>query len=1035
MTVHYNAFISYNHNPRDMKIAALLQQKLEHFRAPMRVKADSRAPHIERVFLDKGELGVSMDLNDEIQTALQNSDYLIVICSPESMTSIWVQREISFFLQSHTVDRILTVITAGEPPEVLPEVLLSKEVVDEDGTVRPEIREPLSCDYRLPVRKANKVELPRLVAAILGIRYDDLMQRQRHYRMVRLAAIGSTAMVLMVIALGYLIWSNQRIRENYENTLREQSRALSLQSEEALNEGDRLLAIEYALEALPSEDEERPVVSEAVYALASAEGVYQPPDDSWLSTVRSLYDFEIIDCFLDKDKNVTRLAGFQDRRLSVIDLASGKDLCADYGKELQDADFYGAAVYGEDRLLLLTSEGFKCYDVAEGRELWSTDLTSYGGCLDSIYPYEDHVWVPVRNYDEDYRVNVSMVDVDAATGEVRGIVPLSADHAVGAGSRQSENGRWVSYWSSYYSDEAINDEEKARQRDVVVSFDAATGETAEWETDAFVTDALFDNDGSLTVCQILNRPSLTDDGSYGYGIFEYNLRNRRKYFTLSRRYDIRLTGIAANGQDLAPQWEKEYREMCNGVPRLDIRTDIAKGEPSLYFTVGNILHVFNESGEEAFTVHFSSPVMAYHFNGSDGVNAVLHSGQFGIYNRKNGELSQIQFFSAPVTTAVAESGMFFIECPYGDNFGKYKVLQYCADRGDPKWQEYPESRSQIRVFPHDGAFIEVPRYPKAGEHVTARDVVSGEVLWDCELPVPEGTMVDYYHLAEMDEQTGQVVFVSGVTTDYNASDTAGRYTLHYLTVDAATGEIRQQEAGLSGPDGNWPAFSSPLAVDNGKIYLLGSDTYYECESFSLESVQIEDGSPAVAVIEGYQSDAGLTEHTDQSFEKRSRLKDGLLLIRVSDPETGDAILVYGPDGVQKCRTESAGLQYLAMTVFEGKVCMLALDGQKVRLVFFDAESGRILEDPVINGLEEPNGSKIMRFDLVRVSEDEILIQLFNAGALVNTKDWTVLADINGLEALHGPTGVLYLEGSANGHVPLRTTEELITLGHEILGTE
>ena len=26
---HYNAFISYNHNPRDMKIARLLQQKLE----------------------------------------------------------------------------------------------------------------------------------------------------------------------------------------------------------------------------------------------------------------------------------------------------------------------------------------------------------------------------------------------------------------------------------------------------------------------------------------------------------------------------------------------------------------------------------------------------------------------------------------------------------------------------------------------------------------------------------------------------------------------------------------------------------------------------------------------------------------------------------------------------------------------------------------------------------------------------------------------------------------------------------------------
>ena len=80
-------FISYNHNPRDIEVAKNLQAKLERYRVPKGLKTAKGVDDIERVFLDVGELGVAADLNDTIKDALDNTDYLIVIASPESRAS------------------------------------------------------------------------------------------------------------------------------------------------------------------------------------------------------------------------------------------------------------------------------------------------------------------------------------------------------------------------------------------------------------------------------------------------------------------------------------------------------------------------------------------------------------------------------------------------------------------------------------------------------------------------------------------------------------------------------------------------------------------------------------------------------------------------------------------------------------------------------------------------------------------------------------------------------------------------------------
>jgi len=67
------------------------------------------------VFRDREELPTSADLSQQINLALRQSRYLIVICSPHAATSIWVNEEIKYFKALGRENQILAVIVDGEP--------------------------------------------------------------------------------------------------------------------------------------------------------------------------------------------------------------------------------------------------------------------------------------------------------------------------------------------------------------------------------------------------------------------------------------------------------------------------------------------------------------------------------------------------------------------------------------------------------------------------------------------------------------------------------------------------------------------------------------------------------------------------------------------------------------------------------------------------------------------------------------------------------------------------------------------------------
>lgn len=290
MPLHYNAFISYRHATLDSQIAREIQRQLEHFHIPRAIAAQTGVKKINRIFRDKEELPITSDLNEDIAHALENSDYLIVICSPRTKASMWVQKEIETFLRSHHRSRVLTVLAEGEPGDVIPDILLNDTVIDEETHTEIVLPvEPLSCDYRLSRRKARREELPRLAATILGCGYDDLRQRQKLYRTRRLMAAMTATLVFTLGLAAYFVWSNGRIQANYQMALRNQGIYLASESRKALDKGDRILAAQLAMAAMPGEDNDRPAMPEVELALSRAVNAYNYEEAN--AGVLPLYSF------------------------------------------------------------------------------------------------------------------------------------------------------------------------------------------------------------------------------------------------------------------------------------------------------------------------------------------------------------------------------------------------------------------------------------------------------------------------------------------------------------------------------------------------------------------------------------------------------------------------------------------------------------------------------------------------------------------------------------------------------------------------
>lgn len=206
---HYFAFLSYSHT--DSAEADWLHREIERFRVPSalagRLTANGVIPkRLSPIFRDRHELAAGENLTEEIRVALSASRCLIVLCSPAAARSKWTNEEIEFFKRVHPDGCVIAAIIAGEPgrkgDECFPAALTQR--YDRRGRPTGRRAEPLAADLR-DTGDGKRLGLLKIVAGVLGIGLDDLVQRDQLRRQRRLALIAVASLIGMMIAIGLAV--------------------------------------------------------------------------------------------------------------------------------------------------------------------------------------------------------------------------------------------------------------------------------------------------------------------------------------------------------------------------------------------------------------------------------------------------------------------------------------------------------------------------------------------------------------------------------------------------------------------------------------------------------------------------------------------------------------------------------------------------------------------------------------------------------------------------------------------------------------
>lgn len=375
MERRYKAFISYRHLPLDMAVAQKLHRRIERYVVPKELRKDGEKK-LGLVFRDRDELPIASDLSANIRQALDASEFLIVICTPETSRSQWVLREIRYFLLHHDRDHVLAVLADGNPKEAFPAEL--RELRSEDGALVDTV-EPLAAnivaDSEAKRNRLFGVESLRILAALIGCPFDALYRREQRYRRRRAAVALSAAALIAAAFIGMLLERNAEIRAQLLQSQINESKALAALSEQVYDEGDFTGALELALQALPGTGGDRPYVAEAERALSAALAPYARGQLGYMQS-------------LEQDSRIFSFALSEDGESFVTLDASGRIRAFDPETAAlrwsRDGGTLSGVLPSESTggLLALGPNGVSLYDLMDGTEIWTrSDLASvnFGG--------------------------------------------------------------------------------------------------------------------------------------------------------------------------------------------------------------------------------------------------------------------------------------------------------------------------------------------------------------------------------------------------------------------------------------------------------------------------------------------------------------------------------------------------------------------------------------------------------------------------------------------------------------------------------
>ena len=235
------AFISYSH--KDIKQAERLDNFLLDFRLPVSVKQKypDRRDSFKDIFRDNTGMGAATDLSSEIRRQLDQSEYLIVVCSPNAVESGWVNEEIEYFKSIRGQDYIYPFVVDG---------IVNAKSPDESHECMPKALRPYKGRAANITTYSFEHAIIEILAAILKIEVDEIWQRHVRLEEER----------------------KKKLEEQNNRLLIAQSRFIAEKAKGITNDGDVDLAIRLLLEVLPKDldNPDRPYTLEAESAFRFA---------------------------------------------------------------------------------------------------------------------------------------------------------------------------------------------------------------------------------------------------------------------------------------------------------------------------------------------------------------------------------------------------------------------------------------------------------------------------------------------------------------------------------------------------------------------------------------------------------------------------------------------------------------------------------------------------------------------------------------------------------------------------------------------
>lgn len=205
----YFAFISFQSS--DAKDAVRLQHAIENYRLPAVLCKQSNVPRrVKPLYCYLNDMHSGEELMQELKFRMEQSRYLIVVCSPRSAKSVYVNSGIDYFVSLGRRDSIIPVIVDGVPyssypqTECFPEALRRHFPKDPDPLKDHSILGINIREAGVSRRRSYDRAMLMVVARMLQLDFDGLLLRDKQRRRKR-TVFASLLALLMVLALG-LTW-------------------------------------------------------------------------------------------------------------------------------------------------------------------------------------------------------------------------------------------------------------------------------------------------------------------------------------------------------------------------------------------------------------------------------------------------------------------------------------------------------------------------------------------------------------------------------------------------------------------------------------------------------------------------------------------------------------------------------------------------------------------------------------------------------------------------------------------------------------